>query len=114
MEKIFDPETVLRELGCDEDLLKEMAEIFIAVYPEDLELIKKAIGEYDYEKIRRSAHRMKGSVSNFGKKGAYIAAKELEDAARSNNMNLVNRRFMELNKQVIELDQALDRYCRDN
>ena len=114
MNEIFDPETVLDEIGGEEELLKEMAEIFLAIYPEDLELIQKAITKGDYEGIRSSAHRMKGSVSNFGKKGAYLAAKELEDAARSNSMGEVNEKFKRLSEQVVSLDQALKAYCSNH
>ena len=112
MNDIFDPKSVLPEIGGEEELLREMAEIFLSVYNDDMEMIEKAIESGDGENIRVSAHRLKGSVANFGKKRPFSAAKALEDAARSNDLEGMDRLFSELKKDISDLDAALRDYCR--
>ncbi len=111
MNDIFDPKSVLSELGGEKELLKEMAEIFLSIYPEDMGLIRNALEKNDFELIRSSAHRMKGSVANFGKNRAFLSAKNLEDAARSNDMVEIKRSYDDLQRNVMDLELALKEYC---
>lgn len=78
---IFDPSAALEQVGGDEELLYEMVELFIKTYHEDISQIEAAMREMDMEKLRRAAHRIKGSVGNFGRKRAFQAACALERCA---------------------------------
>ena len=81
---IFDPSAALEQVGGDEELLYEMVELFIKTYHEDVSQIEAAMRGMDMEKLRRAAHRIKGSVGNFGRKRAFEAAYELERCAGEN------------------------------
>lgn len=114
MNDVFDPESVLPAIGGEVELLKELIEIFQSIYPEDLEMIEKALRNGDLDELRKSAHRMKGSVANFGKKKAFEAAKDLEEAAKLKEAEKVNKLFEELKRQVIDLNNALIIYCEQD
>ncbi|MGE5193127.1 MAG: Hpt domain-containing protein [Deltaproteobacteria bacterium] len=75
--------TVLEDLGGDESLLRELVEAFVAQYPAALEEIRQALYREDLGGVARAAHKLKGSVSNFGLGPAYEAAMGLEEMARA-------------------------------
>jgi HPt (histidine-containing phosphotransfer) domain-containing protein len=78
----LDRDAVLDRVGGDEDLLKEITEIFLAEYPALIAEIRDAIQKQDAGKLEHSAHTLKGSVSNFGADAATNAAYQLEVLGR--------------------------------
>ena len=76
----------LDRLGGDEELLQEVARLFLDEYPSMLSAIEKAVLANDPIQVERSAHSLKGSVSNFGADGAYEAALQLERMGRVGNL----------------------------
>jgi len=110
MNEIFDPNEVLDQIGGDEDLLKELIDIFKDSYKEDLSSIADAIDSGNCEDIRSAAHRMKGSVGNFGRKRAFEAAYLLETHAREGKMDLIMGSFEELSSEIQRLVDRLDSY----
>jgi len=85
----FDRVQVLENLGGDEALLKQIAELFVADWPDSLAHLHAAIAAADAEALRRAAHSVKGSVSNFGAERAVQAAKDLEMAGKSGDLTQV-------------------------
>lgn len=69
---------VLEALGGDEDLLREMAEVYLEHSPPLLAAIRAAVEADDLAALERTAHALKGSVSNFGRLPSWQAANELE------------------------------------
>ncbi|MBN1390334.1 MAG: Hpt domain-containing protein [Candidatus Thermoplasmatota archaeon] len=110
MMEIFDPEKIKDRIGGDDELLGEMIDIFLSVYPADLEKIEKAIRSKDLEGIRRSAHSMKGSISNFSEKGAYIAVREIENAAERKDPNNIPQLYERLLEELGILIKDLKEY----
>jgi len=79
----FDRELALSRVGGDEELLKEIAALFLEDYPRTLEEISLAIQQRDSHAIERSAHGLKGSVANFGAAQAVKAASAIENMGRN-------------------------------
>ncbi|HZJ56856.1 MAG TPA: response regulator [Clostridia bacterium] len=52
--------------GHDEKFVKELIRTLIDSYPKNLEEIANAISQRDPKKLEKSAHGMRGAVSNFG------------------------------------------------
>lgn len=72
---IIDERELLDRLDGDTDLLAELVPLFLDDYPLLLEEIRSAIEKTDLEQLRRAAHTLKGTVSNFSAYLAYEAAR---------------------------------------
>jgi HPt (histidine-containing phosphotransfer) domain-containing protein len=83
---VFDKEVALSRVGGDADLLKEIAVLFLDDYPKVLADLRKAAESGDAKAVERTAHGLKGSVSNFGAKPAVDAAFELETLGRTQQL----------------------------
>ena len=76
----------LERVGGDEQLLREIAVLFLEDYPSLITQIEKAVAESDAHNLERAAHSLKGSVANFGSDAAYQAAFDLEQMGRSKDL----------------------------
>jgi two-component system sensor histidine kinase/response regulator len=92
-EAVFDKAVALSRVGGDAELLKEIAILFLDDYPKSLNELREAINTGDAKRVERSAHGLKGSVSNFGARPAVDAAMQLETMGRS--------------QQLVEVEQVL-------
>ena len=71
----------LARLEGDNELLVEMAALFVVECPRMLSAIHEAIALRDAKMLERAAHALKGSVGNFAAPAALDAALALEKAA---------------------------------
>ena len=76
----------LERVGGDEELLREIAGLFLEDYPNLMSQIQQAVHAKDAHLLERAAHSLKGSLSNFGSDAAYQAAFDLEQLGRSKSM----------------------------
>lgn len=80
----------LERVGGDEELLREIAVLFLEDCPSLMTKIEQAIAAGDAHNLERAAHSLKGSVANFGSDPAYEAAFDLEQIGRSKNLENVH------------------------
>ncbi len=85
-EIVFDKEVALSRVGGDVELLKEIAVLFLDDYPKSLNELREAVQAGDARRVERSAHGLKGSVSNFGAAPAVNAALQLETMGRAQKL----------------------------
>jgi two-component system, sensor histidine kinase and response regulator len=83
----LDCAVALERLGGDEELLREVAGLFLDEYPILMNEIRTAAIARDADALQRAAHSMKGSVSNFGADGVYQAAFTLEKMGRAGDLD---------------------------
>lgn len=83
----LDCAVALERLGGDEELLKEVARLFLDEYPILMNEIRSAAAVRDASALERAAHSMKGSVSNFGTEKVYEAAYALERMGRTGDLS---------------------------
>jgi HPt (histidine-containing phosphotransfer) domain-containing protein len=105
-ELALDRHVALLRVGGDEELLKEIATIFLEDYPKILVEIRAAIVGGDAKRLEESAHAMKGSVGNFGARVVVESASRLEQMGRERRVDgdgQGSAAFLELKI----LDQAL-------
>lgn len=76
----------LERVGGDEQLLQEVALLFLDDYPKVLEDIHTAIQAKNPQALERAAHTLKGSVANFGAEDVVEAAFVLESMGRSGDL----------------------------
>ena len=76
-------EAALARMGGDQELLHEIALLFLEEYPSALQNLRKAVETRDSLVIEHTAHTLKGSVLNFGAEAAAEAASRLEILGRT-------------------------------
>lgn len=97
----------LERLGGDEELLREVAQLFLEEYPVLVSQIRAAVAAGDADGLQRAAHSLKGSVSNFGADAAYHAAFALELIGRNREMNQASTGMMALEDALEYIHPAL-------
>ena len=104
---------LLQRLGYDINLLRELVDIFSSDSRELLNKIRNAIDTRDREALRKNAHTLKGSVSNFSAIRAYESALALETIGREGDFSRTDRAYVELFSDIEGLLQALESLCRE-
>jgi HPt (histidine-containing phosphotransfer) domain-containing protein len=82
----IDREVALSRVGGDVELLKEIADLFLDDYPKLVAELREAVSAGDATRVERTAHGLKGSVSNFGAQAATNAALSLEKLGRARQL----------------------------
>ena len=104
---VLDRALALSRVGGDEDLLREIAGLFLDDYPNLVARIQEALAARDAFALERASHSLKGSVANFGAEPAYQAAMELEKIGRSGDLRRAAEAFLELRRNLASLDPEL-------
>jgi signal transduction histidine kinase/CheY-like chemotaxis protein len=102
----FDRDIALEKADGDEDLLKELAQIFLGECPKLMAQIRENIDQRNGAKLRIAAHALKGSASHFGAQPTCSAAQRLEDIGEKQN-------WQRAEESWTALVQALDRLTPD-
>jgi len=94
-------------LDGDFELFLELSELFVEDSSALLEKIADSIKSGDSDALRKSAHTLKGAVSNFSAQKAYDAAYALEIAGKENRLDLAPERLDVLKKEIAETIEAM-------
>lgn len=108
VDALFDKNIALSRVGGDAELLKEIAVLFLDDYPKSLLELREAIQSRDAKGVERTAHGLKGSVSNFGARPAVDAALQLETMGRSEQLVEVEQVFHTLELALAALRPELE------
>ena len=102
-------ETLLLERTAgDKELLMELIDIFMESCPLMLEEIRESVGTKDSGRLHKAAHRLKGSMSNFGAEPAVKAAHKLEMIGRNGESSGAEEAFTELESRLADLRTDLE------
>ena len=96
----------------DEGLLQEIVAIFLEECPAMLEAVRSALAAGDAERLRISAHTLKGAVVHFGARAAVAAATEIELAARAKNLAAAGDQYGALEIEMSRVTPALASYLQ--
>jgi CheY-like chemotaxis protein len=108
--EVFDPDAMRQRLGDDDQLLRELAELFQEDCPGLLQRVAEAVRSSNPEAVRQTAHTLKGSVSNFGAADATRLARQLEEMGRGGDLITAGQTLVELEEAVRQLREAIDRW----
>jgi two-component system, sensor histidine kinase and response regulator len=97
----------LERLGGDEDLLRELCQIFLDESPKLLQKLRQAVTDADPEAVMRTAHGLKGELGYLGAAKATQAAQELEDMGDAKNLSRAAEVFEVLDREFAALRLAL-------
>lgn len=73
---------MVSQLANDPDLL-ELVELFVNELPQRIAAIERGLSEENIEVVSRLAHQLKGAAGGYGFPLITDAARDLEDAART-------------------------------
>lgn len=90
-------------LDGDFDLFLELSELFFEDSASLLNKIEDSISRNDTESLRKSAHTLKGAVSNFSAQKAYDTAYELEIAGKDKILENVGGKLTALKSAIADV-----------
>lgn len=102
----WDAQKFLERIGGDEQLLREVTEIFLEEAPKLMDRLGQAVKLGDAELMENTAHSLKGELSYFGSEAANHA-RELERMGREKDIQNANAEFSALHQAVHALTQAV-------
>ncbi|MDN3515091.1 MAG: Hpt domain-containing protein [Candidatus Brocadia sp.] len=111
-EIVFDKDEALEIHGNEEEFVKELAEMFLYDFSDQISLIKEAITCHNSSDLEKAAHKLKGAVANFGKNTVYKAALNLEMMGRENRWDDVQEAYGSLTKEAERLIHALRKFVK--
>ena len=97
----------LAGLGEDVDLARKLVEIFVEQSKTLMEQVRAAIDAGDAEALRRAAHALKGTISNFPPGPARIVASQMETLGFDKDLVGARQSFPELEREVQRLRELL-------
>ena len=103
----FDQTAALERVGGDEDLLRQIAEMFVQICPDWLESLQRHLSERDQTSARRMAHSLKSSADNVGGHLACASMSRLENAAAEGCLDDAISMWPECHGQYIHLLDAV-------
>ncbi|WP_169400729.1 ATP-binding protein [Desulfobacter curvatus] len=103
----FDLPKVMEAVGNDKDFFFQITEMFFQNRADHMDAIQKAIGAEDGPTLAKTAHALKGALSNFRALGAQQQANELEKQARTGDLSQVKPIFSQLKKEVALFEEEL-------
>jgi two-component system sensor histidine kinase/response regulator len=99
---------VLDRLGGDEELLRELCQIFLKESPRLMENLRQGMANGDAAALQRAAHSLKGEVSYLSAAGATQAARRLEDMGHDRELSLASEAIRLMERELDDLRQAIE------
>ncbi len=105
----FDRSVLRESLGDDDQLIKEILELFKTNADETMNLMRDAALKDDIETVRNSAHSLKGSSANIGAKALLEAMKSIEKACSDCDVNVIRTSIRQSEEDFTELMEELEK-----
>lgn len=105
----IDRNWVLEQIGGDENLLREIAAVFLIDSPDLRRQLAACLARQDFIALHGVAHCSKSAVGNFGSPLAVAAAVELEEAAKSGDPARLSALTDKLCAELLRVEDALRR-----
>ncbi|HEY9765499.1 MAG TPA: Hpt domain-containing protein [Chroococcales cyanobacterium] len=109
----FDVERVMANVEGDLAFARELIAVFNEDAPRQLEELRDTLFEGDPEKVRNSAHSIKGAVGNFSKGDIWQTAFALECAGKSGDLSQGASLMADLQAQLDGLMAELSRFAQE-
>ena len=109
-QQVFDVAAVLDNLNQDRQLLAKLCRLFIRSSPRQIDQIADAISANDSERLRFTAHALKGSIGVFGARRAFAAGERLEQIGKSQDLRDASAALLELRREVSLLTRELKKH----
>jgi two-component system, sensor histidine kinase and response regulator len=104
---IWEVKEALARLDGDEALLRELVQVFLEDFPQQLVTLQLALETGDLERVERSAHSLKGELSCLGLTEAARKARDLERAGEKRSMQNASDLFPGLKLDIAAAASAM-------
>lgn len=104
---------LLKRIGGDEKLLRQMIATFLRDMPKRLTAIRAALKKKDGVRLASFAHALKGSVSIFGPSPAHEHAEALQNLGRSSDLRQATHLYPLLQEEIAKLLEKLRGYAKE-
>ena len=103
--------TLLARVGGDEKLARKMISTFLHDTPKRIATLRKALQNGDAATVASVTHALKGSISIFGAPVAVDYSRQLQDAARANDLRAAPGLVRQLQEEIANLEANLRGYA---
>ena len=111
---VWQKSEALDRLEGDEDLLRELCQIFLEESPKLLEKLKRAVNESDPTAVMQAAHSLKGELSYLGAENACSVAKQLEILGRDRDLSTAAEMLNLLERELSELQFSIKHFAESS
>ena len=108
---VWDKALALSGVGGDEQLLREIAQLFLKECPQAVSDLHRVLAGRDAATLGRIAHRLKGEVGCFGAEQSLLALTRLEEDAGQPDFARLSRAVENVERELAGLRQALEDFC---
>ncbi|OLC93743.1 MAG: hypothetical protein AUH86_15995 [Acidobacteria bacterium 13_1_40CM_4_58_4] len=105
--RVWQRAEALRRLGGDEELLRELCQIFLEESPKLLQKLRQAVVYGDPEAALQAAHCLKGELSYLGAGKASQIARQLQDMADDKDLSQAAEKLAFLERELANLHCAM-------
>ncbi len=106
-------EAVLRRVGGDEKLLRQMIRTFLRDTPKRIEALGKSLERKRGNDLSNEAHALKGSVAIFGAAKAVEYLQSLQDLGRANDFDESAGIYGSLQEEIAKVQENLRGYAKE-
>jgi CheY-like chemotaxis protein/HPt (histidine-containing phosphotransfer) domain-containing protein len=103
---------LLEQLDGDQELLEELAELFLQNSPKTMAALRKGVESAQPGQVEAAAHLLRGTLGHLTAKGAAAVAQELESAGHTGNLERAAPLFAALEQQVERVRKELSELIR--
>jgi two-component system, sensor histidine kinase and response regulator len=103
----FNRKAALVQVDGDEELLGELAKMFLDELPIQLAALRDAVACGDVKALERTAHALKGAVGNFAARRSFDRARDLEMMGRAGDLAHAREGLEALEESLQRLEPAL-------
>jgi HPt (histidine-containing phosphotransfer) domain-containing protein len=104
--------SLLERVEGDQELLTEMIHLFQEDSPNLLAAMRDALQRGDMAMLERSAHSLKGALSNLSARATAAAALQLEEDAHNKNAESAKKSLAQIEQAMGQLLPALAEFCQ--
>jgi two-component system, sensor histidine kinase and response regulator len=109
---VMDVGEALQRLGNDEELLRDIVQIYLEDVPVMIDKIHAAVSGADAKALQRAAHSLKGLASTLSAHEVVDVACRLEHMGATRTLSDAAKTVTEVDQRVNELSQAVKQYLR--
>lgn len=106
----FDMSIITSNFDGDLEFFKEIFQIFLETYPNQIETIRKMILENNPESVEKAAHRLAGSLTNFNISEIKDSALKLEKMGKEKRLKDAEKQLSILELQINEFIIYIERH----
>lgn len=101
-------DAILDAVGGNVRLLARVRDAFAMQTPRLLDALREAIAAHDGDALFRTAHTLKGAISNFDVPGAIATTSQIEHAAKAEDFAHAGELLPDLEAAIHELQERID------